>query len=270
MGIGGDLMWTSLAKEVYKKHNKKVCFVQGKNIQCCDVWKNNPYISFKYDENTCIKVNIGFKVLPERYSKNKWNVSQHTIISRCKHFNYEFPEKKCYMYFIKEEESYIKGIVSKLPKDFILIEPHAKTSWFKQKQYPLKKWQKIVDGISHVCPVVQMSLPGKSLLKNVIDVSSKIRNFREASLLVKYCKLFVSTEGGLMHAANAVNKKCVIIFAPLFDPIFTTYDNVVDIWVKGKHYNCFRDGTCSSCIELMNNHDENTVIKRIIDTFHKI
>ena len=36
------------------------------------------------------------------------------------------------------------GIVSKLPKDFILIEPHAKTSWFKQKQYPLKKWQKIV------------------------------------------------------------------------------------------------------------------------------
>ena len=53
--------------------------------------------------------------------------------------DYEFPEKKCYMYFTKEEESYIKGIASKLPKDFILIEPHAKTSWFKQKQYPLKK-----------------------------------------------------------------------------------------------------------------------------------
>ena len=271
MGIGGDLMWTSLAKELYKKHNKKVCFVQGKNIMCCDVWQNNPYISFKYNEKTCIKIRLEFKkAFPERYSKEQWNVSQHTILSRCKYFNIDSPEKKCFMYFTEEEENYIREVVANLPKNFVLIEPNAKISWFRQKQYPINKWQKIVDHISKVCPVVQMSIPDKPLLKNVIDVSKKIRSFREASLLIKYCKLFVSTEGGLMHAANAVNKKCVIIFAPLFDPTWTTYDNVVDIWVKGEHYNCFRDKTCSSCIELMKKHDENTVIKTIIDTLHTI
>ena len=31
MGYGGDLFWTVLAKEIYKKHKKKVVFIKNGN-----------------------------------------------------------------------------------------------------------------------------------------------------------------------------------------------------------------------------------------------
>ena len=109
-----------------------------------------------------------------------------------------------------------------------------------------------------------MSIPGKKILNNVIDISDKISSFREASLLLKYCELFVSTEGGLMHACNAVNTPCVILFPPLFDPNFTKYDNVTDVWIRNEnHFNCFKNKNCKECSKIMENHDPNEIIKII-------
>lgn len=265
MGIGGDLMWTALANELYEKNGKKVCFYKNSNhVLKKDIWENNPNIVFNFDKSKYNVVNLQFSVLPERETNSKWKVSKHSIVSRCEHFNVLNPKIKCYLYFTDEEIKYVESIVNELPKDFIVIEPHAKTSWYKHKQYPIQKWQNIVDNLHEKFPIVQMSIKGKKTLNNVIDISNKIRNFREAACLIKYSKLFVSTEGGLMHASNAVNTKSVIIFPAMFDPIFTTYDTVSDIWVKGdSHYNCFRDGDCLECRKLMSEHDENEIIKEV-------
>ena len=165
-------------------------------------------------------------------------------------FGIENPKIKCDLFFSEKEENKIKNILKNLPTKFLLIEPHAKKTWASHKQYPLNKWQKIINEINTIIPVVQCSIPGEKVLNGVIDVSKKISNFREACLLAKYSNLFVSTEGGLMHGCNAVNAKCVIIFAPMFDPTFTKYDNVIDIWVKSKsHFNCFKSGKCNECIK---------------------
>jgi ADP-heptose:LPS heptosyltransferase len=268
MGIGGQLMWTALAKELYEKNGKKTCFTNDykKSIKE-NIWLNNPHISFDLNPN---KNNIIYHDylhttgnLPERHTKNKWNVSQHTIVSRCKYFGIDNPEVRCYMYFTEEEENYIQNIVKTLPEKFVVIEPHAKTSWCKHKQYPLDKWQKIVNHISNKIPVIQISMPKKKVLNNVIDLSDKIRNFREAVLLLRYANLFISTEGGLMHGANCVNCKSLIVFFPMFDPKFTKYDNVVDVWVKSEnHYNCFIEKECKDCMKLMNNHNEQEIIKK--------
>tara|TARA_B100000131_G_C18043233_1_gene583315 strand:+ start:279 stop:1085 length:807 start_codon:yes stop_codon:yes gene_type:complete len=266
MGIGGNLMWTALAREIYKKHKVKVLFINKESIIFKDkVFDNNPYITYNINEKH-IKIKLGFKVMPERHSKKIWNVSQHTIISRCKHFNIMNPEVKCDLFFTDNEEKKIKKILKLLPKEFIVIEPHAKIEWCQHKQYPLHKWQNIINKIKDKIPIVQMSIPGKKVLDNVIDISKDIHNFREACLLLKYSKLFISTEGGLMHGCNAVNTKCMMIFCPMFDPIFTKYDNVIDIWVKDdKHYNCFKEGICNKCMDLMNNHNEQIIIDKLLN-----
>ena len=265
MGIGGNLMWKALAREMYKKKKKPVLFIGKKNkILDYDIFKHNPYITFNKKEEH-VKINLVLSKLPEQISKKNWDVNRHTIVSRCEHFKVKNPEIKCDLFFSKDEENKIKKILEDLPDKFIVIEPHAKTSWCEHKQYPLEKWQKIVDSCYKDIPIVQMSLPGKKVLNNVIDISSKINNFREACLLIKYSELFISTEGGLMHGCNAVNKKCIIIFAPLFHPKYTKYENVIDIWVKdNSHFNCFKVGKCLQCIDLMKNHDESIVINKLL------
>ena len=274
MGIGGDLMWGSLAYEIFKKHNRKVIFYRKKTNEKKDkhdiseiykplVFCNNPYISFIPKKNN-IRIDLDFKLLPEMETPDKWKVDNHIIYHRCKHFGYNNPSIKCYLFPTKTENKKILNVVSTLPEKFIIIEPHAKKYWCAHKQYPLSKWQNIVNEISKTIPVVQMSVPGAKILDNVIDISNKIRNFREACFILRHCKLFVSTEGGLMHGCNAVGGKCLIIYAPLFDPKWTKYEDTEYIWVKDEnHYNCFVTGFCNDCSNIMNKHDENIITKKI-------
>tara|TARA_Y200000002_G_scaffold246943_1_gene204327 strand:- start:276 stop:1115 length:840 start_codon:yes stop_codon:yes gene_type:complete len=274
MGLGGNLMWTPLAYEIYKKTGKIVVFINNKKIvdDKNNLWKNLNFIydnsknnlnynDLKNNENYFL---IDMNIRPDLNKNGQPNIIAHTINSRCSHFGYYNIEPKIYMKFTQDEEKYIKNILKKLPKKFIVIEPHAKTSWCEHKQYPLKKWQNIINSLYKKIPIVQMSLPSNEVLNNVINIGKDIKNFRQACLLLKYAKMFVSSEGGLMHGAKVHNTKCVMIYCPMFDPIWTKYNNVTCIWVKDKnHFNCFKDGTCKKCLEIMNNHNENIIINKI-------
>lgn len=255
MGLGGDLMWTAVIREMYKQHNRKICIKVSNKL----IWENNPYVCFNKKHSMKLP-----KIPPESRDKNKWIVDKHTIITRCNDFGIFNPEIKCDLFFSTEEIDKINKILIKLPKKFIIVEPHSKTSWCNNKVYPFSKWQNIVNQLYKKIPIVQMSCQGKEILNNIINVSNEINNFREACLLIKYAFLFISCEGGLMHGSNAVNTKSVIIFSPLFDPRYTKYENVTDIWVKSdNHYNCFKVPECEECRQLMENHNENIIINKI-------
>ena len=274
MGLGGNLMWTPLAYEIYKKTGKITVFVKkGKIVEDkASLWKNLRFIldnsihNLTYEQvynNPNYKL-IDMNIRPDLDKDGNPNIKYHTIISRCAHFNYFYPKLKIHMKFSNDEKTYIEKIRNKLPKKFIIIEPHAKTSWCEHKQYPLKKWQKIINTIYKDIPFVQMSMPDKKVMDNVINIANDIKNFRHAALMLKYASLFIATEGGFMHAASAHNTKCICFFTPMFDPIWTKYNNVDVIWVKeNNHYNCFNQGTCKKCLEAMNNHNENIMINKI-------
>ena len=265
MGTGGDLMWTELARLLHKRYKKKVCFLERNGtVRKPAVWINNPNISFSKKGCHLIK-RTDYKKLPEKMTgvKEIWNTSQHIIKSRCNFYGIKKLKIRCHMYFTKEEEQYIESIVATLPKEFIIIEPHSKTNWINNKLYPFEKWQSIIDALYNEIPIVQMSIPGNKVLNNVINIGDKIRNFREASLMIKYAKLFVGSEGGLMHAASAVGTENIIIFSPMFDPTFTKYNNTEAIWVHTEeHTNCLKKN-CIDCRKVMENHDESVVIQRI-------
>ena len=55
----------------------------------------------------------------------------------------------------------------------------------------------------------------------------------------------------------------VLLFCPLFHPKFTKYDNIIDIVHTKEHNNCFIEGECKKCIDIMKKHDENEIINKI-------
>ena len=277
MGIGGNLMWTPLAYEIYKKTGKISVFVKntknGKIIinDKIGLWKN---LDFIFDNEFNLTYNdvfndpkyflIDMDLRPDLNNKKQPNISNHIIINRCAYFHCFYPRLKTYMNFNDEEYNYIKKIISELPPKFIIIEPHAKTSWCEHKQYPIEKWQKVIDNLYKNIPFVQMSLPDNLVMKNVINVGNKVRNFRDCALLLKYACLFVGTEGGFMHAAQVHNTKCVCLFSPMFDPKWTKYPDDDSLWVyKGNHRNCFIQGTCNRCLKAMNNYDYKKIVNKI-------
>ena len=161
MGLGGNLMWTPLAYEIYKKTGKISVFVKDikeNNIIVNDkmgLWKNldfildNSELNLTYNDvlNNSKYFLINMNIRPDLNNKKQPNIAYHTIISRCAYFNYFYPKLKIYMKFNQEEHDYIKKIVNKLPSKFIIIEPHAKTSWCVHKQYPLEKQQQVINSI---------------------------------------------------------------------------------------------------------------------------
>jgi len=274
MGLGGNLMWTPLAFEIFKKTGKITVFVNKKKIveDKFKLWKNLDFIldnsieNISYDDakNNSNYILIDMNIRPDLDKNKNPNIKYHAIIARCANFGYFYPKLTIYMKFDDNEKNYIKSIINKLPKQFILIEPHAKTTWCEHKQYPLEKWQNIINNMYKKIPVVQMSMPNNKVLNNVIDIGKDIKNFRQACLLTKYAKLFMSSEGGLMHGAKVHNTKCLMIYCPMFDSIWTKYDNVIPINIKSKdHFNCFNKGTCKECLKLMKKHDEKIIINKI-------
>lgn len=265
MGIGGMLFWTVLAKEIYNTNNKKVVFIGKKNrIIKDDIFINNPFISFEISDNV-VKINLN------RYKNFQLEMMQkeHGIISRCKFYGYSPTDIYPILNYTIEEENKIKNLLKYLPTKFICIEPHAKTSWTKNKSLPFDKWQNIVNElIKKGITIVQVSIPDNKLLDNVLDFRNKLSSFRECACLLKYCSLFLSTEGGLMHASVANNNKCFILYPPMFHPNYTLYDRVKYVWIHSENHNCcYKQKKCNECLKLMNNFNELSIIKDIINIY---
>lgn len=256
-------------------------FIKKKKPQWNDVYRNCKFISKRYSKHHYI-INLDQLKIPHEWnSYNNWKINQHVIKSIAEFYNIKNITLKPIMKFGNKEIGYINTVLKVLPKEFIVIEPHSKTI---NKQYPIEKWQKVVDEISKKIPVIQNSMPGKQVLNNVIDISSKIRSFREAVLILKYAKLFISSEGGLMHGAAAVKCPQVIVFPPIFDPTFTSYENTTAVWIKtDEHQNCYKLNMeeittediklrsryklneCNTCKQILHDHDHTVIISHIMD-----
>ena len=136
------LMWTVVAKEIYKKYNKKVVFVMHNKILTPKEWINNPYISFTRNANT-IDCNLSSYNAGLEWSENK---QHHSVVDRCLAFGIKPPNNiSPVIEYTETETQKIKNLLKLLPERFVCIEPHAKTTWTLNKTFPFHKWQNIVD-----------------------------------------------------------------------------------------------------------------------------
>ena len=275
MGLGGYLAWTAVAREISKRLPEDVkilpCEGDGKTVSRIvrsEVFENNPHILTRVDENAkafpmflnnpqanYCKTDTPYKAY-HRYDK-------HIIEQMCEFYNIETPELRCELYFTEPERRKIDELTAVLEDDFVVIEPYSKDNYTPNRSYPLGKWQKIVNELSKKIQIVQVGLPNYPLLENVVDFRGKT-SFRSATLLIEKAKLFMSTEGGLVHAATCVNTTSIVIITGYQDPKMVAYPQNININI-GSHGPCGLKVECPECTQDAISHNYKEILDKAVD-----
>ena len=273
MGLGGYLTWTAVARELVLSTGmpKVFPFEQHGNIIKAiktPIFENNPYILQEFDSNIMAlpmqlnnpHTNYCKEDTPQKATHR---YDRHIIEQICEAYGIQSPNLKCELYFseleIKEADDLLKA--HGVSKPFIVLEPQSNDEYTVNKRYPIKKWQFVADELlKDGNIIVQIGRATKDqILDNVIDMTGKT-SFRTAAAIIKRSTLFVSSEGGLMHAANAVEKDSVILYTGFIHPTMTCYPNNTNIWIGSDHGPCGMKIECDKCTISAASHDPSQIL----------
>jgi ADP-heptose:LPS heptosyltransferase len=201
------------------------------------------------------QTNYCIQDLPERAIHRN---DKHIINQICEHYGINDADLKCELYFSEQEEEEANNIIKNLPDDFVLIEPISKTNYTVNRAYPFDKWQYVVDAITKNIQVVQVGLSENQVLDNVINLVGKT-TFRTASIIMRQSKFLLSSEGGLTHAATAVETPAIVVITGYQTPKMVAYSQNTNINIA-THGPCGMKSKCVLCVEDSRNHNHNKII----------
>ncbi len=170
----------------------------------------------------------------QSYNKTIWKTGGNTAHVIVKEFGYSIPQQKCSLWFTKQEEAEVRELLynTNINSPFIAVEPDTNTDWFGDlRAWPMENWQELINNLLEKYPnhqVVQIGLGKTGILEGVLDLTDKT-SFRSAALVMKKSTLFIGTEGGLMHAAAAVDAPSIILWGGITLPEFSGYPHLHDI-----------------------------------------
>lgn len=169
----------------------------------------------------------------ERYM---WKPGGHIIDILAASVSLSGVPHQCEFFFKNEEKSRVEGIIGKSGfSRFITIEPNTNPGFFGDlRAWPFERWQAVVGWIEKNHPgttVVQVGSAGGRILDGVVNMCG-VLSFRETAIMIGRSFLFLGTEGGLMHTANAVKTRALAVWGGLTDPSFAAYpekDEIVHV-----------------------------------------
>jgi hypothetical protein len=158
------------------------------------------------------------------------------------------------LFFTKEELTWADEVAPK--EDFIIIEPNVKDTYIHTVN---KAWHYWHDLIKHDYPFYQMGrYEDKAITKFI-----KTKTFRQAMLVLSKAKLFVGTDGGLHHAAAALNVPAVVIWTGFTSPKHLGYDQHINIHDGGEPCGTYNK-VCEHCITI----SKNITVERVLDAIN--
>lgn len=283
MGLGGYLTWTAAAREIVKASGvpKVFPFEQHGNLLKAiktPIFENNPYILQEFDSKV-LSVPMQLNNPNTNYCKKDTRekavhrYDRHIIQQICEFYGIKNPELKCELYFSEPEEQFARNIIfnNNLSKEkFIVIEPQSNDEYTVNKKYPLEKWQYVTNSlIKKGYHLVQLGKNNKDqVLEGVVNLTGKT-TFRQAAAIIKHSSLFLSSEGGLMHAANAVSTPSVIVITGFIHPNMTCYPENSNIWVGKEHGPCGMKVYCPDCAREVKAHDPEEIIESVVRKFNE-
>jgi len=110
---------------------------------------------------------------------------------------------------------------------------------------------------------VQIGAPGSQVLDNVINLVGKT-TFRTAAKLMEHAELFVSTEGGLVHAATCVDTKSLVVITGYQKEKMVAYPQNINLNIAS-HGPCGMRVECEICKEDAKNHDYKEVSALLLE-----
>ena len=235
MGIGDQIIATGLAKGAAAR-GKRIAFGDSVKI-IWDAWspmifKNNPNIAPPGSERDKDIEWLGY------YKKYRWY--SRAIGGDKWLFNYDFKVVPGEFYFDKSEN------VEK-DDDLIIVEPNLPNKIPAQnKQWPLKRWKQVANELLAAGFNVRQFEYGRP---NRVAPGIKTPTFRHAAALLKSARMAIVPEGGLHHAAAAVECPAVVVFGGYVPPSVLGYDSHINL--TGGVTACGNFKPCAHCAEAM-------------------
>jgi len=272
MGLGGYLTWTAAIREIKIRNRQelKIVPVEAHNntvtrVVQSPVFDFNPSVTYDVDYKHKFFLQLNNPL--QNYCKQDTpsraihRYDKHIIQQICEYYDIYNPELKCELYLTSEEKNKALELAKQLSDNFVLIEPHSKINYTRNRIYPFEKWQKVVANIAKDMQVVQIGVKGSRLLSNVADLTGKT-SFREATALINLSKLLISTEGGLTHAATATKTPAMVVITGYQSPRMVCYPQNINLNIAS-HGPCGLKNTCKECQKDAENHDYTQIIDKI-------
>tara|TARA_B100000427_G_scaffold329162_1_gene344310 strand:+ start:2345 stop:3172 length:828 start_codon:yes stop_codon:yes gene_type:complete len=274
MGYGDALMATGEVLILKKKFpNAKFVIGDGKRSFWSEMFENNPDIVRAGDIKKFDKI-----IWIYNYEKNRpYRIYNEKIEEKNYIWNKKYKATKGIIYFSSDEIKFAESIYKKIlevseNKKIILIEPNRKNDrknikGWENRDWGFAKWQKVVDSLKDQYVFLQTSFGNQPKLKGVINLHNI--NFRYTCSIMSRVDLFLGTEGGLPHAAAALEKKAVVIFGGWIDPKITGYDFHSNLYIDNDISPCGSKYSCEHCKECMEKISVESVIEEINSVFNK-
>ncbi len=152
------------------------------------------------------------------------------------------------------------------PGGYVIIEPHIKARASPNKDWGWERWQALVR-LRRDLDWVQLGAGGMRIVDGARYVATT--DFRAACAVLAGARAAVLPEGGLHHAAAALNVPAVVIFGAMTDPANTGYASHVNFFDPlGGGGPCGQRVACDHCARAMAAIDPASVAERLERLLH--
>jgi len=277
MGLGDEIMASADAREA-KENNPEAQIVFGnkgkarkwdKNQEI--IFVNNPYITKAedIDLNREIVYLKNFRTGIRPYINHKKKKELKLKFKRQIAWS-DYKVKKGDIFFSEEEKGKIKELKERF-SDYILLHPFTKKLMVEgNKDWGWEKWHKLTESLRGDFPIIQSV--GKGAVFHDPKDSERLdigtfytSSFREVLMLIASVKLVVTTEGGIHHAAGALNKNAVVIFGGRCSPETLGYDFHSNVYIDIDGSPCGMNSYCEHCRKCMELISVNSIKEKIYD-----
>lgn len=248
MGYGDWIMSSADVRRANQATGKKVKLGDGRSFFLePQVFQNNPRMAYK-EQKDCVWV--------PNYPRKRPYILEADHNRKRMIFNDNFRPEAGELWFSDEEEEWAD---KNAPKgDFIVVEANVKTTYAHTVN---KAWRK-----DYWAEVLKSDFPFVQLGPTHSDIKTK--TFREAMLILSRATMYVGTDGGLHHAAAALNIPAVVIWGGFTSPKHLGYDSHVNIHDGGNPCGYF-GGACPHCAEVAKSITPDRVLSAIGEEFEK-
>lgn len=297
MGLGGMLTWSAAFREMRNEWKRWILPIEvhGQVVKIIDneIFDYNKDVAIDYvgfpDKLSLINLSEELKKFPyvqavalnhpetnyckcdtPTYARHRTDTHIIQQILEFYKIKRELKDLKPYIHLRDDEQSLVDELCRSLPAKFVTIEPISNTEYTINREYPIEHWQHVVDSLSKDVCVVQVGTPTGHKLKNVVHLNGKT-TFRTCAGVIGRSSAFLSTEGGLVHAARAFDTRSVCVITGYQHPDMVAYPLNTNLWIHGNHGPCgIKRPRCRDCEMWVNKHDPLEIIDATKSILEKV
>lgn len=255
MGIGDEIMASGHALAEHRRTGKRVRILDLHGRPRADaMWQGLRFIAEPHEKGDFTEIRNGPQCRPyvaypftiERGQRwTSWRARDHVGVIA-----------------LTQPERQAAGAAVAALGEFVVIEPNLDPKSNPNKQWGHEKWARLAGlMLAAGVTVVQMGPQPVRVAAGVRYV--RTRSFRAAAAVLERARAAVLPEGGLHHAAAALDVPAVVLFGGHIGPETTGYDGHVNIADGGEGSPCGRWLRCGHCADIWQRLEPEAVLEAL-------